>query len=756
MKHSRSVTPTMLYTLLCVVGLLCVFFAVPARAEDRQETEAIEESPISDHDRDHWSFQPLQRPKLPAVKRIDWIRNPIDHFILARLEAEGLSPSPEADRVTLIRRLAFDLTGLPPSPDEVDRFVADRATDAYERLVDRLLEKPAYGERWAQHWLDLARFAETDGFEHDHVRPNAWRYRDWVIDALNRDLPYDQFVRLQLAGDEIAPDDPDAAIATGFLLCGPDMPDINSQEERRNNFLNDMTGTVGTVFLGLHIGCAQCHEHKFDPISQHDFYRLRAFVDPLQLFEDRPLLDTAGRKEFAAFESQKREVNKKISKKIKALERKAVARIRREKSDPKLKPSRKQLRKQLNAQEKADWDRLHKELKAAARRKMPGVKFGRVASEPESYRASSFLLIRGDFRRKGPQVSPAFLRVVHRRPPNEIIPPLGHKSTGRRTALAKWLTRADHPLTPRVIANRLWQHHFTRGLVGTPSNFGVMGDPPTHPQLLDWLATEFPRRDWSLKQMHRLIVTSATYRQASRLDLSRVPKSEHVHVRANWKKLIQKDPDNELLGRMHRRRLEGEAIRDAMLFAAGILNEKRGGPGVRPPLPDELLVTLLKNQWPVTKDTNEHRRRSIYLFVRRNLRYPLFDVFDRPDTNQSCPQRDRSTIAPQALTLFNSVFSLQTAQAMAERVLSESGDDVRKQIVRCYRHALGREPTEREAEIASAHVAKNAAMLHSERQPPRDFATPEKLPSGGDPLQAAALTDFCLVLINLNEFVYVD
>ena len=617
-----------------------VLIAMAAQAVDLRAAEPPKEPAITAEERTHWSFRPLQRTVVPDVKNTRWPRNAIDRFVLRRIERAGLRPAPEADRFTLIRRVTFDLIGLPPTPTEIEAFTKDRSPEAYGKLVVRLLCSPAYGERQAQHWLDLARFAETDGFEHDKVRKNAWRYRDWVVAAFNADLPYDEFVRLQLAADQIRPDDDSAHNALGFLLCGPDMPDINLQDERRHSFLNDVTSTVGSVFLGLQFGCAQCHDHKYDPISQHDFYRLRAFFDPYFRFTRyRP----AG----------------------------------------------------LNT--------------------------------PKGRPTASHLMVRGHFRRKGPVLEPEFPRIVA-----GGVKPKSTSLGRRRAVLAEWLTRSDHPLTTRVIVNRMWQWHFGRGLSASTSDFGVMGDEPLHAGLLDWLATELPRRNWSLKAMHRLIVTSATYRQASRL------RSRDSTVTQSWKKSLAQDSGNRLWTRMTRHRLSGEAIRDAMLAASGSLSQRRGGPGVRPPLPQELLVTLLKNQWPVSKDERDHRRRSIYLFVRRNLRYPIFSVFDQPDTNASCPRRNRSTTATQSLMLLNSRFSLDAAQRLARAVVERTGTNREKQIALAFRRTLGRPPTPIERRFARKFLERDAAATQR--------------PGNGP----AALTNFCLVLFNVNEFVYVD
>lgn len=606
------------------------------------EDAKLRETSLTDSDRDHWAYQPLERPEPPKVKGDTWVQNPIDRFILARLEEKQIEPLPMADWATLVRRVTFDLTGLPPDPEESRRLeAAAKRDEAYAEYVDKLLASRAYGERWGQHWLDVARFAETDGFEHDKVRPEAWRYRDWVIDSLNRDLPYDEFVRQQLAGDELHPDDAQAAIATGFLIAGPDMPDINLKEERRHMVLNELTSTVGSVFLGLQLGCAQCHDHKYDPLSQADFYRLRAVFESAELF----------------------------------------------------KPNQ----------------------------------YGRVVYEPGGKIEPSRLMVRGDFRRPGPLVEPAFPRIANPWNDRPADAPKDAKTLGRRSELARWITRPDHPLATRVIANWLWQHHFGEGLSRSPGDFGVMGDEPTHPELLDWLATELVREGWSMKRIHKLIVTSATYRTASR------PTRETMN---QWTQLKSADPQNYLLGRMPRRRLEGEAIRDAMLASADRLSENRGGPGVMPPLPRELLGTLLKDQWKTSPNEEDHRRRSVYLFVRRNLRYPLFESFDKPDTNASCPRRNRSTTAPQALVLLNSEFSLSAARDLAKYLAAQSPADDGALIAVLYHRTLGREPTEDEITAAEKFLQSQTALSNNSFD--------------------AAVVDLCLAMFNLNEFIYVD
>jgi hypothetical protein len=617
------------------------------------EETKIEETPVFESDREHWSFRPLVRPPLPEVNDRQWTRTPIDFFILHGLERKQLQPQPPANRETLLRRLSFDLTGLPPSPEEMDLFLADDSPDAYEQLVDRLLASPAYGQRWAQHWLDLARFAETDGYEHDKVRGDAWKYRDWVIDALNRDVPFDRFVQLQLAGDQLEPGDPQGAIATMFCLAGPDMPDMNSQEERKSLLLTEIAGTVGSALLGLQLGCAACHDHQYDPVSQGDFYRFRAIFEPA--------------------------IHVKKDQSVSTLQE-------------------------------------------------------RSGETPVSH-----LLLRGDWRRKGPEVQPAFVRIAN--PWDEELPAEG----GRRRALAEWITRPDHPLSTRVIANRLWQHHFGEGLCRTPSDFGIMGAEPEHGELLDWLATELVASGWSLKQMHRLIATSATYRQSSMVESAESAEASALSV----------DPDNELLSRFPRRRLDGEAIRDALLAASGSLDQHRGGPSVMPPLPEELVNTLLKGQWTESPDPADHYRRSIYIFARRNLRYPIFEAFDRPDGNASCPRRNRSTIAPQSLLLLNSRLSLDAAQRLAGFVLAHE-QEADEQIVLAFRRTLGRRPGDAELSDCRQFLIEQTARLRTEGRAGAELALPIPALDSLDPCAAAAMTDLCLALFNSNEFVYID
>jgi hypothetical protein len=649
---------------LVMAAVVCLPLEV-LHAEDATSgsvSEELFEAPISDGDRDHWAFRPLKRPDLPAVRDASWSRNPIDRFVLARLEDEGLRPAPPSASSMLVRRLALDLVGLPPTPDELRAYLADDAVDAFEQRVDALLASPAYGERWAQYWLDLARFAETDGFEFDKPRPTAWRYRDWVIAAWNAGMPYDEFIQRQIAGDLLEPDNPDAAIATAFCVAGPDMPDINLQQERKHNLLTEMTATLGAVVLGLQVGCAQCHNHMFDPISQADFYRMRAFFrSAVHVERDQSITVLAERK---AADDQ---------------------------------PSR--------------------------------------------------MLIRGDWRRPGPQVEPAYLRIANPQAsaPDEASP------VPARLQFARWLTSPDHPLTARVLANRLWQHHFGRGLCDTPSDFGTMGDFPSHPELLDWLACELVAGEWQIKPLQKLIVTSATYRQSSYADAE-------SSAQAAWNDSWKHDPDAALLSRYPRRRLEGEIVRDAMYAVSASLDRRMGGPGVRPPLPQEMVDTLLRDQWNVSERTADHYRRSIYVFARRNLRYPMFAALDRPPATASCAARPVSTTAPQSLTLLNSAITLDAARRLAGRVWEQAAGDLHQQAQLASTLAFSRVLEEDELRDLTEFLKRQQVLLSESGRPPSDLALPitHEPIADEDSALGAALTDLCLALLNASEFLYID
>ena len=679
---------------------------------------------------EHWAFQPIRFVEPPRVQDSSLVKMPIDGFILQKLEEARLKLSSPATREQLIRRASIGLIGLPPTPEEVDAFVNDLAAGAYERLVDRLLASPHYGERWARHWLDLVRYAESDGFEHDAVRPHSWRYRDYVIRAFNEDKAFDRFIREQLAGDELWPDDPAALTATGFNLLGPDMVDSADQVQRRLNTLNDMTDTTASVFLGLTFGCARCHDHKFEPFTQQDYFSVQAFFAPTDFRREHPIptsperaayetamaaynaLTRTQRLEIDAIEEPHRqrlfdEKLSRLSEDVQIAHRTPKERRTMEQEGTvqetasQVKVTEAEITKALSKEEKARRGMLEAQMKKIP--KPAPLPLAMVLTNGPA--PKTFVLARGDYNNPREEVQPTIPAVFALKHETAFVRP--HASQARRSALADWIASADNPLTARVMVNRIWQHHFGRGLVATPSDFGTQGQPPTHPQLLDWLAGQFIRSGWSVKQMHKLILLSATYQQSS----------------AATPEALLRDPENKLFSRQNRIRLEGEVIRDGLLAIAGRLNRQIGGPSVSPPIPAD--ITKTAKNWTASTNIAEHHRRSIYVFTRRTLRFPFLEVFDAPDSNLSCPERGRSTTAPQALTLLNSDAMMAAAEATAERLARET-DSTQQQVELAYRHILGRRPTKKEATLAA------------------EF------------LQTAPLKELCRALFNLNAFVYTD
>jgi hypothetical protein len=714
-----------------------------------------------------WSFQAPVRPAVPAVKKVAWVRNPIDAFVLAKLEAKGLQPSPAVAKEKLLRRVYFDLVGLPPTPAEVQAFLTDHSPDAYEKVVDRLLGSPQYGERWALYWLDLVRFAESDGFKADDFRPNAWHYRDYVIKALNDDKPYNQFILEQLAGDELFPDDPNAIAATAFNRHFPDEWNAVNLDQRRQEILNDITDVTAQVFLGLTLGCARCHDHKYDPISQKEYYQFQAFFAAFSPRDDLPLADAKHMQQHAAqlqvWQTKAKTVLVKMAQLEEPYRQKLVSprkhRFPKEFQEAydtppaKRSPWQKQIAamvakqcqvdmgqmiKAMKPEIKKEWEDLNKQLAAFDSYKPKPLPVSIGITDVGAEAPPTFLLKRGNFHHPGPEVQPGFLAALDKTKAVVPAPKSVAKTTGRRTVLAQWLANPKNPLTARVMVNRLWQHHFGKGLVATPSDFGAQGERPTHPELLDWLATEFIARGWSLKAMHRLMVTSNTYRQAS----AKVAASEAI------------DPDNRLLWKMNMRRLEGEALRDAMLLAAGKLNPKMGGPSVFPKLPKG--VESPKG-WNVTPDVSEHHRRSIYVVIKRNLRFPLFAAFDAPDSNESCAGRNVCTNAPQALMLLNDDFALEVAKDFAGRLLNEKFVRTPADAVRqAFALALGRDPDAQEMSLSLKFFEKQQPLLYERLSKKLPVALPASVPPGVSPALAAATVEYCHVMFNLNEFVYVD
>jgi hypothetical protein len=633
----------------------------------------------------HWSFQPVKRPPVPSI-RTGQVRNPIDAFVLARLEKEGLKPSPEADRATLLRRLALDLTGLPPTPEEIDAFVKDHRPDAYERQVDRLLASPHYGERWGRHWLDLARYADSNGYSIDSPR-SIWPYRDWVLQALNRDLPFDQFTIEQLAGDLLPKATIEQKVATGFHRN----TQINEEggidkEQFRVESVVDRVNTTGSVWLGLTIGCCQCHDHKFDPLTQRDYYRLFAFFNN----QDEPALPLGP-------------------------------------ADPK--------------------------APAPARGRGGPLALTTMVLQERTVPRETHLLRGGDFTRPGVRVTPGT---------PATLPPLqahGVPSVGlTRLDLARWLVAPENPLTARVVVNRIWGHYFGLGLVETENDFGTQGARPSHPDLLDWLASEFvtpsPQpsppggegrvRGWSLKALHKRIVTSATYRQSSaaRPDLETI------------------DPRNRLLARQSRLRLEAEIVRDMALTASGLLNRQVGGPSVFPPQPAGVsLFTQVKRTWVPTEGPGRYRR-GLYTYFWRAAPHPALTAFDAPDAGTTCTRRNRSNTPLQALTLLNDAGFSEYAYGLAARLLRNGPGPGDARVRYAFRLCLGREPTAPDLQRLAGFLAKQEA---------RYAAHPEEatlLLGGGGPAgkqlteladlpadRKAALVLLSRVLLNLDEFI---
>jgi hypothetical protein len=723
---------------------------------------------------DLWSLKPVKQVEVPALDRASLsIRNPIDRFVAAKLAENGLDASPEADRRTLIRRLTFDLTGLPPTPEEVADFVEDGSSDAYGRLVDRLLASPRYGEHQARLWLDVVRYSDSNGFDWDEFRQQAWRFRDYVVRAFNADKPYDQFLREQLAGDELLAGPPqngeeqDALIATGYLCLGPrdnSAGAFNEQDRARAELLADLTETTGSAFLGLTLSCCRCHDHKYDPLSQADHFRLRAFFAPVKFADDLPL-------DLAADQSAIRQHNESIDARIKPLQQQrdeliaAVkqrlrtarvaqlspedqallalpkdrpgddAKVKVERVEKKVEPSDAEAKAALAGEEKERHTQLEQAI-AHEKQQRRAFTSGLIMTDAEGTPPVTRVLFQGNHQQPRDPVEPGFLSALD---PNAaaIERSRNSKTTGRRLTLAEWIASPANPLTARVLVNRVWQQHFGRGLVATPNDFGLAGARPTHPELLDWLAGEFVRNGWSVKQLHRLMVMSGTYRQASAIAQEGTRAREATtgtDPSAPASTHAGKDAENTLLWRQNPRRLSAEQLRDALLATAGSLQLRPGGPPVWPDLPPEILqanpaflddnATRTKGWYPSPKA--EQNVRSVLLVQKRTVHVPFLDTFDLPENATSCARRNTSTVAPQALALLNSPLATEAAVEFARRVQQEAGDNLPAQVSRAFRIALQRPPAPEERELC--------LRLAEQRN----------------------LTELCRALLNLNEFLYID
>ena len=716
--------------------------AVPDERKSSTALATIEERPITPAERQYWAFTRPVRAPVPAVSHARWGRHPIDAFLFSSMRTKKLTPSPRADRRTLVRRVYLDLIGLPPSPEEVDAFVNDRAPDAWPRLVDRLLASPHYGERWARHWLDLVRYADSGGFEFDVDRQEMWRYRDYVVRSFNGDKPYSQFVREQLAGDELAPGSDEAMVATGFLRLGPEGG--GGGERGRQDALDDIVMTTTLTFMGMTVSCARCHNHKFDPIPQKDYYRIQAVFASTRGIE-HPLVPshevTAHRAETARVEGllkpirqAKREIEAPFLKQLVDREiallpeylrtawntpaaersegqRLSVIQIEKTLQDDTLraKITEKDIVALMPEAVRQKHSALNAEIAALDKQKPKPYPTARAIGENGVEPRPSYFLHRGNVDAKGPLMTPGVLTVASVSEPPFPAPPAEARSTFRRSGFADWIVSRENPLSARVMVNRIWQHHFGEGIVRTPSNFGKMGEPPSHPQLLDWLAVEFIERGWSVKAMHRLMLTSEAYQMSSH------------DIAAN----LAIDPENRQFWRMPRQRLEAEALRDSMLAVAGTLDRTLSGPNVFPYIDPDLFEKSSRRDWPGKPDDDSSTwRRSLYVFSKRSIRYPLFETFDQPNLINSVDRRNRSTVAPQALILMNNATILFQAKKFAERVQREAGPDPVAQVRHAFRLAIGRAPDADETANAAAFLA------------------------------TGQLSELCHVLFNLNEFAY--
>jgi len=729
----------------------------------------------------HWAYQLVKRPEVPTVQQQAWVRTPIDAFILSRQEAKGIKPSPDADRATFIRRVTLDAWGVIPTPEEVKAFVADQSPNAYEKLVDRLLASPHYGERQARRWLDLARYADSTGFENDQTRGDMWRYRDYVINAFNNDKPYDQFIKEQLAGDELAPDNQESLIATGFLANYPDNHNSRDLIDRKYQITTDITDTVGAVFLAQTVQCARCHNHKFDRISEKEYFQLQAFFANINEVNKIPAAIGPEELEYRKAQAQYREATKDIRAQIKelvdsirpegtkyyheryltdsqasifkpqsewnAMDRWINHRVDNVTSDESVaaflqdagaNPSAKEYKPEY-VEKLAQYKKLTEDLKKFDKLK-PAKGSDTITAMTELGHPDApptFLFFVGNHDRPIEEVQPGFPSAIADGEQPVIVPTA--TSSGRRTALANWIASAKNPLTARVYVNRIWAQYFGHGIVGTVSDFGKVGDRPTNPELLDYLADNFVQQGWSIKKVHREILLSSVYRQSSdyRKDANNA------------------DPENKLLAVFPRVRLEAEEIRDSLLAAAGKLDtDTIGGPSVFPPVPKGLNAG---NQWQVSKDPKDFNRRSLYVFTRRSVAYPLLEVFDMSSPQEAHSKRDVTTTPLQALTLYNNDQVFGWSQALAGRVIREAGIDESARIDRLYQILFARNPDKQEKATLVAFLDSHEKLI---REKGDDGKLSIALPVGVKGLQLpnavreSAFVDLVHTVANSNDFAY--
>jgi hypothetical protein len=716
---------------------------------------------VTEEAKKYWVYQPLKRPTVPEVKNKAWVKSPIDAFVLAKLETKGLKPVKPADKATLIRRATYDLTGLPPTPEDVDAFVNSTDPGAYAKLIDKLLDSPQYGEKWGRHWLDVVRYAETNGYERDGPKPYAWRYRDYVIKSFNADKPYTQFIKEQLAGDEMPGYNPDAVTATGYYRLGIWDDEPADPLQAIFDGYDDIVATTGQAFLGATFNCARCHDHKADPIPQADYYKLVAFLRDIRPYSESRdvrsafnLTDISPPDQRGKYEAELKKRDARLAElktEMTAIEDEVIKTLPAEDQRAAEGVDRPQVVMQkvvpaLSGKQKDDYTALKKERSELEKKPPPpGQQLALSVNNCDRNPPPTHVLTRGNAHAPGKEVQPGFPAVLGLPDPPVPAPKPGARSAGRRTVLAEWIASKDNPFTARVFVNRVWQYHFGRGIVPTANDFGKLGEQPTHPELLDWLASEFmeptlanpdlavggdPSKAggdskvggaWTLKRFHKLIMMSSTYQLSSQADADD----------------LRADPSNALLWRFNMRRLSGEEVRDSILAVSGSLNLKQFGPSTYPKIPKEVLAgqSLPGQGWP-TSPPEEANRRSVYAHVKRSLRVPILVGFDQPDPDSSCPVRYVTTVPTQALGLLNGEFANEQARIFASRLQKDAPNDLPAQVVRAIRLTTGRVP-------GADEVKDDVAFIQRLKEK-------HKLDN------AKALTQFCLLCLNANEFVYLD
>jgi len=743
------------FAVFLVIASMMTATDVSAEESAQPDSETFQ---LTDDDRTHWSYQPVRNPKIPAVKLGSWPRNSIDYFVLARLEQAKLAPSTEVSQEMFLRRIFLDVLGFPPTLKEQRRFLDDPSEKAVKKLVDSLLARPGYGERWGRHWLDVVRYADTNGYERDSIKPSVWRYRDYVIDALNKDKPYDRFILEQLAGDELPDSNSESVIATSFYRLGPWDDEPADPQQDRYDQLDDITRTTGEAFLGMTVGCARCHDHKYEAFSTHDYYSMVAVFNTLK----RP---QSGRTELDRPAGSRVEIAKQADRDRQIAELKTqVQSIRNQFQAEFLKSGKCSLPKEAvaaflaepgkrNDQEKALVSKYENQLQQEIQKaspaefkqkvseknqriqhfltKLPDLPQAYVMEETSPQVPESRLLLRGRASSPGRVVHPMVPTVLVKQQPKFLEP--GKQTSRTRLSYARWVADEKNPLTARVIVNRIWQQHFDFGIVRSANDFGIMGEPPTHPELLDWLAHWFMHdAKWSLKELHRLILTSSTYRM-----------SQEFREAAN-----AVDLQNELFWRFPSRRLSVEALRDSMLSVSGQLNRKMHGPGTYLYVPKEALEGH-SDPGKIWKPFNEGEasRRTVYAFVKRSLVVPILESLDLCDTTRSSEQRKVTSIPPQALILFNGNFVNRQSEHLTNRLIAEVGVNQKDQVVRAYQLALCRVPSKAELDTMQNFLDQQRAEL-------LDKTGPAEIKKSEEQAQRLALIQLCRVIYNLNEFAY--